>query len=108
MSSSLRPLALVTVMAFSMPLTWANDTPKEKTPQQNRMAQCNQDAKAKALKGDERKAFMKQCLSNKPAVAAATDKPATAQSSKMKTCNDQAKGKKGDERKAFMAECLKA
>jgi len=107
MSSSLRPLALATVMAFSMPLVWANDTPKEKTPQQNRMAQCNQDAKAKDLKGDERKAFMKQCLSNKPA-AAANDKPATAQNARMKTCNDQAKGKKGEERKAFMAECLKA
>jgi hypothetical protein len=29
------------------------------------MKTCNADAKTKALKGDERKAFMKECLSNK-------------------------------------------
>ena len=49
------------------------------------------------MKGDERKAFMKTCLSNKPAT----------QQDKMKTCNVEAKGKKGDERKSFMSECLK-
>lgn len=31
--------------------------------QQNKMKQCNADAKGK--KGDERKAFMKECLSKK-------------------------------------------
>lgn len=30
--------------------------------QQDKMKSCNADAKAKALKGDERKAFMKECL----------------------------------------------
>ena len=34
---------------------------------QTKMATCNADAKTKDLKGDERKAFMKECLSNKPA-----------------------------------------
>lgn len=66
--------------------------------QQNKMSACNKDAAGK--KGDERKAFMKDCLSNKPAA------PATQQE-KMKTCNADAKGKKGDDRKAFMKECLK-
>ena len=36
---------------------------KEKTPQQEKMAMCNKDATGKA--GDERKAFMKDCLSKK-------------------------------------------
>ena len=31
--------------------------------QQEKMKTCNADAKAKSLKGDERKAFMKSCLS---------------------------------------------
>ena len=31
--------------------------------QQGQMKTCNADAKTKALKGDERKAFMKSCLS---------------------------------------------
>lgn len=69
-------------------------------PQQEKMKSCNAEAKTKALKGDERKAFMKECLS--------AGKPATQQD-KMKSCNAEAKTKalKGDERKKFMSECLK-
>lgn len=63
-------------------------------PQQNRMAACNQQAGDR--KGDERKAFMKDCLSNKK----------MTQQEKMKACNQQATGKTGDERKAFMKSCL--
>ena len=37
------------------------------TEQQNKMKTCNAEAKDK--KGDERKAFMKECLSAKPAAA---------------------------------------
>ena len=33
------------------------------TPQQEKMKTCNVDAKTKALKGADRKAFMKTCLS---------------------------------------------
>ena len=70
-------------------------------------AACNAEAKTKALKGDERKAFMKQCLSNKPQAEAAQG---TVQQEKMKACNADAKTKdlKGDKRKAFMKECLAA
>jgi hypothetical protein len=76
------------------------------TDQQNKMKTCNADAKTKELKGDERKAFMKECLSAKVADAPA----AGGQQNKMKTCNADAgtKGLKGDERKAFMKECLSA
>jgi len=62
------------------------------------MADCNKQAGDK--KGDERKAFMKSCLSAKPAAAP------MSQQDKMKACNAQATGKKGDERKAFMKSCL--
>lgn len=89
------------------------------TPQQVKMKTCN--AQAKGKKGDERRAFMKGCLSNKPAAAPAAATPAAAapaaaasqaaapqtQRDKMKVCSAEAKGKKGDERKAFMSECLK-
>jgi hypothetical protein len=77
--------------------------------QQNKMKTCNADANAKGLgegKGDERKAFMKTCLSAKPekAVKAAAE----GQQNKMKTCNKEAGAKKlkGDERKTFMSTCL--
>jgi len=34
-----------------------------KQTQQQKMKTCNADPKAKTLKGDDRKAFMKECLS---------------------------------------------
>ncbi|WP_028695058.1 PsiF family protein [Pseudomonas cremoricolorata] len=69
------------------------------TAQQEKMKTCNAQATGQSLKGDERKAFMSQCLKAKPAT----------QQEKMKTCNADASAKtlKGDERKAFMSDCLK-
>jgi hypothetical protein len=89
----------MSTVAFAAPAETA--APAAKTAQQNKMTTCNADAAGK--KGDERKAFMKTCLSAAPA------KPApTTQQEKMKTCNADAAGKKGDERKAFMKSCLSA
>ena len=77
------------------------------TEQQNKMTTCNADATAKTLKGDERKAFMSNCLKAAPAAEAA--KPMTPQQEKMKTCNATAatQALKGDARKTFMSDCLK-
>lgn len=74
------------------------------TPQQDKMKTCNADAKTKALTGDDRKAFMKTCLSASSTAKATTN----SQQEKMKTCNADAKTKalKGDDRKAFMKTCL--
>jgi hypothetical protein len=73
--------------------------------QQTKMTTCNAEAKAKSLSGDDRKAFMKTCLSAAPPPAAALN----SQQMKMKTCNADAKtqGLKGDARKQFMSNCLK-
>ena len=93
---------LLSLTALGLALTLgagahAAEDAKAPTKQQSKMATCNKDAGD--MKGDERKAFMKQCLS--------TSKQAKQQA-KMKTCNADAKTKdlKGDERKAFMKECL--
>ena len=64
--------------------------------QQERMKTCN--AKAEGKKGDERKAFMSDCLSNEK----------KASDNKMATCNTKSKGLKGEEHKKFMSECMKA
>lgn len=93
---------LITLLALGLSLSLGvAHAAEEKTKQQGKMATCNADEKAKTLKGDERKAFMKECLSAKPA---------HTQQSKMKTCNadEKAKTLKGAERKAFMKECLSA
>lgn len=85
-------------------LTFAVSAPAFAGAQQDKMKACNADAKGK--KGDERKAFMKACLSKEGAAPVAAGKK-TTQQDKMKACNAEAKGKTGDERKAFMSSCLK-
>ena len=74
--------------------------------QQTKMTTCNADAKSKGLSGDDRKAFMKTCLS---ANSGGDSKPLNSQQQKMKDCNADAtsKGLKGADRKAYMKTCLK-
>ena len=92
----LRALLICTAVVFAAP-AYAQEKKEAKkpTPQQERMAECNK--KATGMKGDERKAFMSNCLKDKP-------------QDRMAKCNKDAaaKGMKGDERKKFMSECLKA
>ena len=80
---------------------------KTPTPQQQRMTDCNQQASAKTLKGEERKTFMSQCL--KKETTTSQGKPLTPQQQKMSDYNKAASAKslKGDERSTFMSSCLK-
>jgi hypothetical protein len=105
------------IALICLSLAFAASTPALAGAQQDKMKMCNKEAADKALKGDERMAFMKDCLSKK-AEAPAAEKTAeaapaadkkTAQQDKMKNCNKEAKDKalKGDERKKFMSSCLK-
>ena len=88
----IRAMLLGMTLAFS-----AHAQDKKPTAQQQRMAECNKQASAKKLKGDERKDFMSSCLKDKP-------------QDRMAKCNKEAGAKslKGEERKKFMSECLKA
>jgi len=74
------------------------------TAQQQKMTSCNAEAKAKSLAGDDRRQFMKSCLS-----AAAHPSDLNSQQKRMKSCNVEAKTKalKGSARKQFMSDCLK-
>jgi hypothetical protein len=68
MFKSISTLALAAL--FCAPALAADNTPnapKQRTPQQEKMAQCGKDSKGK--KGEERKAFMKACLSSKAEAA---------------------------------------
>jgi uncharacterized protein HemX len=93
----LKPILIAALLAAPLCAFAAEE--KAKTPQQEKMATCNKEAGDKALKGDERKKFMSECLS----------KAKMSQQEKMKACNKEAGEKtlKGDERKKFMSECLK-
>ena len=54
-------LSFFVVALVASPPAWAQGS------QQTKMKTCNAEAGEKGLKGDERKAFMKSCLSAKPA-----------------------------------------
>ena len=99
-------IASLVVLSLFMAAVTLAPVAGEAAGQQNKMATCSKEANEKGLgegKGDERKAFMKECLSAKPAKSAKT-----AQQEKMKACNKEAgeKSLKGDERKKFMSTCL--
>ena len=84
---------------------------KTLTPQQQKMRDCN--AQATDKKGDERKAFMSQCLKGgsaaEPTVVAAAPAKTLTQREKKKNCNVNAKSQKleGGARKTYMSSCLK-
>ena len=98
MTAAACSFALLSSAAFAASPNEASGASAPMSTQQTKMGSCNSSAGDK--KGDERKAFMKDCLSAKPVK--------TTQQSKMKSCNTDATGKKGDERKAFMKQCLSA
>ena len=102
-----RLVAMVTVVVFSGPMALVGMA-QAATAQQSKMKDCNTEAGKKDLKGDERKEFMKPCLSAK--APEAPPAKLTPQQEKMKTCNKEAGDKKlaGDERKKFMKSCLSA
>jgi hypothetical protein len=99
MKTVLAMVVAASLAAGTFSMAFAADE-KKANPQQERMRACN--AQAGDKKGDERKAFMSQCLKGGGAM------PMTQQE-KMRKCNADASAKalKGDERKHFMSECLK-
>lgn len=52
--------------------TATKTTSRTRTPQQQRMADCNHQAKAEGKKGPERKTFMSTCLKGSHTAAAST------------------------------------
>ena len=90
-------LALLAAFAMASP-AFAADAPATNS-QQDKMKACN--AKAADMKGDERKAFMSNCLSAKPA-------PAAKPESRMAMCNKKTAGLDKDARAKAQSECMKA
>ncbi|WP_027013859.1 PsiF family protein [Comamonas composti] len=94
----MKKLIVLAAASLACSMAFAAEGQKEgkaPTAQQKLMGTCNTEATGK--KGDERKEFMKACLSDGK----------KRQQERMKSCNAEATGKKGDERKAFMSECLR-
>jgi len=108
-SKTLAALAVIFAVTLAGLALAEDSSKKEASPAQKahraRMSECSKDAKQQGLKGDERKAFMRQCLSDGTAAASSE---AGSQSSQSAACKKEAraKGLKGDERKQFVSECV--
>lgn len=81
-------------------------TPASAATQQEKMKACSAEAKAKTLKGTDRRTFMSQCLSATPEEKQAR----VALKEKTRACTDEARAKalRGGERKQFVASCVGA
>jgi hypothetical protein len=74
--------SLALLLSLAAATAFAADAPtKTLTPQQQRMKDCNGEAKATGKKGEERRAFMSTCLKGGSATAAAAKKAAPAKAS---------------------------
>ena len=91
-------LVIAGLLAIAQPAFGA--TEQQPNSQQAKMKTCSADARTQELRGDERQAFMKVCLSGKQL---------TPQQQRMSDCSKTAAAQKlgGDARKKFMSECLK-
>ncbi len=65
---------MMRTLTFTLALAWglfqpgafaADNGTRDKPTQQGKMKTCNAEAKAKSLKGPERKSFMSECLKAK-------------------------------------------
>lgn len=96
--------------------TSGNATQRQPTPaqaaQQERMTNCNAEARTRNLSGEPRQGFMRECLAGRmPPAAPAAGQPSAAQQAqqnRMRECNATAgtRNLAGDARQAFMRECL--
>jgi len=92
-----RKVALVAASLFALAAAPAAMA----TPQQDKMKSCNVEAKGKA--GDERKAFMKSCLS----AGKTSDKGSAADTCAAKAVSKDGKALAGAAKSAFMKKCEK-
>ncbi len=103
-------IALIVSAAIGSASAFATDPAPAKplTPQQQKMKDCNAQATGKT--GDDRKAFMSQCLKGgTPAAAPAAPAAPITQQQKMKNCNINASSQHltGEARTGYMSTCLK-
>ena len=111
----MKSIALLTFLAFATSASLAADKAIEQG-RQDRTKDCTNKAGDK--KGDERRAFMRNCLSSELAADEKTERRKAGEQEKaarmekqhrFDACNKEmmAKKLKGDERKKFMSECTK-
>jgi len=109
-------MLVVTLALFCLPLPaapQANTSQNQNTSQKDKAKKCEETAKNKGLKGDERATFISTCMSTKDAASSAANNMSPQEkqkADKAQSCEQQAtqKGLTGKDRKTFMKTCTGA
>lgn len=77
------------------------------TSQKDRAKKCEQTAKNRGLKGDERATFISSCMAAKDTASASMSPEQQQKADKAKSCEQQAdqQGLKGKDRRTFLKTC---
>lgn len=95
---------VLTLTLLCLPLRAA---PQDNTSQTEKAKKCEETAKKRGLKGDDRAAFVSSCMAAKDTADATMSPQEKAKADNAQSCEQQAtqKGLKGKDRKAFMKTC---
>lgn len=95
---------VVALTLLCLPLRAA---PQNDTSQKDKAKKCEETAKKRGLKGDDRAAFVSSCMAAKDTASSTMSPEEKAKVDSAQSCEQQAtqKGLKGKDRKSFMKTC---
>ena len=104
MQKQLCSTLVLTLTLLCLPLRAA---PQDNTSQTEKAKKCEETAKKRGLKGDDRAAFVSSCMAAKDTTAATMSPEEKAKVNNADSCEQQAtqKGLKGKDRKTFVKTC---
>lgn len=102
-----KQLCSALVLALTLLCLPLRAAPQDNPSQTEKAKKCEETAKKRGLKGDDRTAFVSSCMAAKDTAAATMSPEEKAKVDNADSCEQQAtqKGLKGKDRKAFMKTC---
>jgi hypothetical protein len=104
MRTQLCSTLVIALTLFCLPLQAA---PQSDTSQKDRAKKCEDTAKNKGLKGDEKATYVSSCMAAKDTASATATPEEQQKADKAKACEQQAdqQSLKGKDRKKFLKTC---
>jgi hypothetical protein len=113
MKTNMRMLCSTMLVALTL-ICWpmrafphANTSQDQKTSQTDKAKKCDETAKNRGLKGDEKATFVSSCMAAKDTASATASPEEQQKADKAKSCEQQAdqQSLKGKDRRSFLKTC---
>jgi psiF repeat len=103
-------MRLCSTLVLTLTLLWLPvqaAPPNQDTSQTEKAKKCDETAKKRGLKGDEKATFVSSCMAAKDTASSTMSPEEKAKVDNAQSCEQQAtqKGLKGKDRKSFMKTC---